>query len=183
MKYLVTALLLLTPFAAHGAEWLPLASPKGSDQFFYDASKLVIEGEGIAYWKKVVFKVPQPVNGKMAASALFRERIHCGDHTLQPLSHLYQEADGGVIEYEENKDAIAAPIIPDSIGDLFEQALCKLVRQKQEENQAKTETGKDAAKAPAIAEPAKKAAPPAEEKKGADGPIMAPPPPGKGKAP
>lgn len=165
-------LLLLVPLAAQGAEWLPVAAPRGSDQFFYDASKLVIDNEEVTYWKKVVFTAPQPVKGQMAASGLFRERIHCGDHTLKPLSHLYQGADGGVVEYAENKDATAAPIIPESVGDLFEQALCKLVRQKQEETRIKAE--KEAAKA--APEPPKPT-PAAEEKK--DGPIMPPSPPGK----
>lgn len=160
-------LLLLAPLAAHGAEWLPIASPKGSDQFFYDASKLVIENEEVTYWKKVVFQTPQPVKGQLAASGLFRERIHCGDHTLKPLSYVYQGTDGSSIEYVENKDPTAAPIIPESVGDLFEQALCKLVRQKQEEARLKAE----AEKAKAVATPAP------EPKK--DGPIMPPSPPGK----
>jgi hypothetical protein len=142
-------LLLLVPLSAQGAEWLPVAAPKGSDQFYYDASKLVIDNEEIAYWKKVLFRAPQPVKGQMAASALFRERIHCGEHTLKTLSHLYQGTDGSVIEYAENQDATAAPIIPESIGDLFEQALCPQVRKKQEE--AKAEPPKPAPPAPAPA--------------------------------
>lgn len=147
MKRLLSLFLLL-PALSQGAEWLPLPSPPGSDQFYYDASKLVIDGEEIAYWKKVVFRAIQPVKGQKAASALFRERIHCGEHTLKTLSHLYQGMDGSVIDYVENKDALAAPIIPESIGDLFEQALCPRVRQKQEEAKAKPEPATAKAEAP-----------------------------------
>jgi len=132
-------LLLLLPLSAWSADWLPVAAPAGSDQFYYDASKLVIDGEEIAYWKKVVFRAAPPIKGQRAASALFRERIHCGEHTLKALSHLYQGADGAVIEYVENKDALPAPIIPESVGDLFEQTLCPQVRQRQEEAKAKPE--------------------------------------------
>lgn len=149
-------IILLLPLAALGAEWLPIESPPGSDQFYYDASKLVIDGEEIAYWKKVVFRAVQPVKGRMAASALFRERIHCGEHTLKTLSHLYQGVDGSVIDYVESKDALAAPIIPESVGDLFEQTLCPQVRQKQEEAKIKAEqeTAKAEPPKPAPAAPA-----------------------------
>ncbi len=158
MKRLLPLFLLLLPHAAEGAEWLPVAAPPGSDQFFYDASKLVIDHEEIAYWKKVVFRATQPFKGQMAASALFRERIHCGEHTLKPLSHLYQGLDGAVIEYVENQDAPAAPIIPESIGDLFEQTLCPQARRKQEETPVKPEAEKEAAKAEPL-KPATAAAP------------------------
>jgi len=146
MKPVLLFLFLLAPLAAAGAEWLAVPAPRSTDLYYYDASKLVIEGDEATYWKKVLFKTPQPVKGLAAVSGLFREQIHCRDHTLKPLSYLLQAADGAVIEYTETKDASAAPIIPESIGDLFEQTLCPLVRQKQEEAQRKVEEA--AAKAP-----------------------------------
>lgn len=164
MKPLLLFLALLAPLAAAGAEWLAVPAPRSADLYYYDASKLVIEGDEATYWKKVLFKTPQPVKGLAAASGLFREQIHCRDHTLKPLSYLLQAADGAVIEYTETKDAIAAPIIPESIGDLFEQTLCPLVRQKQEEAKRKAEEAAAKAKTPppeAAKSPEAKPAPPA----------------------
>lgn len=124
--------LLWIALPAQAANWVKMQEA-GGDQLFYDNTKLHISGDEITYWKKVVFNTAQPVKGQLAASGLFRERIHCAEHTLKLISYLFYNADGGMIDYVPEHDAEAAPIIPDAIGDLFEKKLCPLVWQKQEE--------------------------------------------------
>ena len=116
--------LLLTAPCAFAADWLKLELPNTEDQYFYDRSKLVVQGSEVTYWKKVLFKQPQAVKNKLAQSALMRERIDCKQHTLRLLSSLYHDAQGAIIEYVAEAEKEGAPIIPETVGDWFEQALC-----------------------------------------------------------
>jgi len=136
----ILAILLMTAVPAMAAEWVQVRTPGDNDLYYYDRSKLFVSGEEITYWKKVVFRTPQPVNGQYAASGLYRERIHCTEHTLKLISHLLYTADGRSIEYIANHEGEAAPIIPDTLGDVFEQTACPLVRQRQDERQRRMDS-------------------------------------------
>jgi len=143
MKSAITSglyFLLLAGQQALATEWMPLPNTTGSgDQYFYDQSKLIVKDDEVTYWKKVVFRSPQNINGKEAASGLLRERLHCTNHTSVLVSYLYYSASGEVVQYVANNESEAAPIIPDTVGDAFERALCPLVWQKQEESRIKAE--------------------------------------------
>jgi hypothetical protein len=124
---------------AGAAEWVPLPSAGSVDQYFYDNSKLVIKDEEVTYWKKVLFKTPQQVQGQEATSGILRERIHCGEHSAKLLSYLYYSASGETIDYVAQDDSPASPVIPDTVGDAFDRILCPLVWRKQEEARIKAE--------------------------------------------
>ena len=109
------------------ADWVKLVIPNTSDQYFYDRSKLVIQGSEVTYWKKVIFNLPQAVKTQFAKAGLMRERINCKEHTLRLLSYLYQDAQGVVFEYVAESEKEGAAIIPESVGDWYEQALCASV--------------------------------------------------------
>jgi len=139
-----TLLLLLIGLAAApsvtiAAEWVKIHSVADQNLYFYDRSKLFLNDDEITYWKKVVFITPQPFKDKLIASALYRERIHCAEHTLKLISYLLYTPAGELFEYAPTKEGDPAPIIPDSLGDVFEKALCPLVRQKHEEDRQKAE--------------------------------------------
>ena len=116
-------LLAYAPFAL-ATDWVRLRIRYSEDQYFYDRSKLVVDNHEVTYWKKVLFKTPRPVKTQLARSALMRERIDCREHTLRLLSFLYYDAQGAVIEYVAEAEKEAAPIIPETVGDRFEQVLC-----------------------------------------------------------
>jgi hypothetical protein len=122
-------LLLATP--AYAADWARISAP-GPDSYAYDRSKLFVNGDEITYWKKVAFGVPQPVNNRAASTGLYRERINCAEHTLKLISYLFYASDGSVIEYVANKEGEPSPIIPDTLGDVFERRMCAIVAQRQE---------------------------------------------------
>lgn len=121
------ALLLASP-GLWAADWVKLVIPNTSDQYFYDRSKLVVQGSEVTYWKKVIFKLPQAVKTQFAKAGLMRERIDCKEHTLRLLSYLYQDAQGVVFEYVAESEKEGAAIIPESVGDWYEKALCATVR-------------------------------------------------------
>lgn len=137
MKSLALFTLLLFSIAANAAEWSRLRGVPGNDQHFYDRSKLVLSGSEITYWRKIVFQTPQTMHAGLAISGLLRERIHCSEHTLKLISYLYYAQDGSVVEYVDNLEKEATPIIPDSLGDLLEKHMCPLVWQKQKDTQQK----------------------------------------------
>jgi hypothetical protein len=160
IRHLALLAFFLLPTAhssAWAADWTRLTQIPGEDQYFYDRSKLVIEGEEATYWKKVLFKKPQAVKNQPAAWSLMRERIHCTQHTLRLISYLYYAADGSTIEYVADHEKEGTPIIPDTLGDAFERHMCELVKARQEANKAeakKAEAEKaEAEKAAAAKEP------------------------------
>jgi hypothetical protein len=137
-------LLLLTglataPAATIAAEWVKIHTAADQSLYFYDRSKLFLNDNEITYWKKVAFITPQPFKDKLIASGLYRERIHCAEHTLKLISYLLYTPAGELFEYAPTKEGDPAPIIPDSLGDVFEKNLCPLVSQKREEDREKSE--------------------------------------------
>jgi len=130
MRYaLAIALHLALISAAQAADWARIDIPHTSDEYFFDRSKLVVNGNEVTYWKKVQFLPPRPVKQGLAGSTLMRERIDCREHTLRLLSFVYHDAQGAVIEYVADAEKDGAPIIPDTVGDRFEQVLCALARE------------------------------------------------------
>jgi hypothetical protein len=153
-------LLILAAPPVFAAEWAPLPDAGSADQYYYDKSKLVIKEDEITYWKKVLFKTPQPIKGQEATSGLLRERIHCGEHTARLLSYLYYSASGETLEYVSQEEAAPMPIIPDTVGDAFDRVLCPIVWRKQEEQRIKAEqAAADAELRQAIRKPAEGVAP------------------------
>lgn len=133
------ACLAAAPSVTIAAEWVKIHTAADPNLYFYDRSKLFLNDDEITYWKKVVFNTPQPFKDKLIASALYRERIHCAEHTLKLISYLLYTPTGELSEYAPTKEGDPAPIIPDSLGDVFEKALCPLVRQKQEAERQRIE--------------------------------------------
>lgn len=148
MKRWLGLLMMLNCGVAGAADWVVVHTAPEGDQYFYDASKLAISGNEITYWKKVIFKAPYPYKGQQVASALHRERIDCGEHTIKPLTHIVHTASGEVVEYVAAADGEAAAIIPETIGDVFEETLCALVKLKRDGEGAKPATEKIEPSAP-----------------------------------
>jgi hypothetical protein len=139
ITFITGIIVLAAGDAALAADWVKLGKPGAVDQYFYDRSKLTIKDEEVTFWKKVVFAAPQTINGKEIASGLLRERIHCGEHTAKLISYLYYATSGETVEYIAKDESDPAPIIPDTVGDAFEQKLCPMVWRKQEEVRIKSE--------------------------------------------
>lgn len=138
---LLLALLSAMP-SGNAAEWAAIQNTAEGDQFFYDKSKLFISDNEITYWKKAVFLAPRTFKDKLTASGLYRERINCAEHTLKLISYLLYAPSGETAEYVATAAGEATPIIPDSLGDIFEKNLCPLLVKHQEEKRLKEEAEK-----------------------------------------
>ena len=124
---LIGLLLLLCCTRAQAADWVKMEIPSGTpDTYYYDRSKLVVNGNTITYWKKIQFSPPRKIKQGQVSITLMRESIDCREHTLRLLSYLYNDATGTTIDSSDDAEKEAKPIIPDSIGDHYEQKLCPL---------------------------------------------------------
>ncbi len=110
----------------HAADWVRVPSAS-QDLHYYDRSKVTIRGDEITYWRKVVLATPTQVRAGVARSAIYQERIHCRQHTLRTLGWQLFAAEGAALESATTSDAEPGPIVPETIGDRFQTAMCELV--------------------------------------------------------
>lgn len=142
--WIVAALAASTPLQA--ADWTRVAA-KDQHQHYYDRGKLAIDGEQITYWRRVVFRPAQSTRNGIAASAMYRERIDCALHTHRTLGYLLYAKDGSVLENVYTPEAPSEPIVPETVGDRFESAMCTLVARERSRNVAKRKAQKPSAEA------------------------------------
>lgn len=133
----LSALCLCIP--AQAADWVRVGTPD-QHQHFYDRSKLTIEAEQITYWRRVVFRTPQPAKSGKARMAMYRERIDCEKHTYRTLGYLLYSQDGAILENVYTPDAAPEPLVPETVGDRFETLMCLIVEQDEASRAAVEET-------------------------------------------
>jgi hypothetical protein len=121
----VCCVLALYAAGATAADWV-WVDASDLHQHYYDRSKVFAEGDNVTYWRRVVFRSPQPAKAGTARSAMYRERIDCRAHTHRTLGYLLYGTDGTVIENSYTPDAAAEPVIPETIGEQFEKVMCSL---------------------------------------------------------
>jgi uncharacterized protein YceH (UPF0502 family) len=119
---------LAAPVPVSAADWVRVDTAD-QHQHFYDRSKLHVEGDAITYWRRVVFRAPQPARAGAARMAMYRESMDCARHTYRTLGYLLYSQDGSVLDNVYSPDAAAEPIIPETVGDRFESLMCIFVEQ------------------------------------------------------
>jgi uncharacterized protein YceH (UPF0502 family) len=117
---------LALPLGAHAADWVQV-DVADQQQHAYDRGNLSIEGNEITYWRRVLFRVPQPAAGGTARMAMYRERIDCKAHTFRTLGYLLYAQDGAVLENVYTPDAEPEAIAPATVGERFEALMCAFV--------------------------------------------------------
>jgi len=121
---------LSLPSPPHGGgAWVRIPAA-GPDELAYDEDKVVVAGAEVSYWRRVVFAQPQAFRGLPVRTALFREQVHCDDHTLRVLAHALLGADGTLIDQAIFAAPEASPVIPDTVGDALWRAMCPRVAQR-----------------------------------------------------
>jgi len=123
MRFAAFMVALASPLACLAADWVRVPA-SGADQHFYDQSKINISGDEVTYWRKVAFARPVRVKAGVAKSALYRERMHCRDHTLRALSWQLLADEGAVIESSTAPESEAGSIVPETVGDRFQSVMC-----------------------------------------------------------
>ena len=127
---LLAALCVALPSGVHAADWVRVEAGD-QHQHFYDRSKIAVDQEKVTYWRRVVFRAPQPARNGNARMAMYRESIDCLHHTYRALGYLLYAQDGAVIDNVYTPDSTPEPIIPETVGDRFESLMCVFVDQAQ----------------------------------------------------
>ena len=115
--------------APAGGSWVRIPAA-GPDELAYDEDKVVVSGAEVSYWRRIVFAQPQAFRNHSVRAALYREQIHCEEHTLRVLAHAFQSADGTLIEQASFPSPESSPVVPDTVGDALWRALCPRVAQR-----------------------------------------------------
>lgn len=123
-------LLFVCPDMVAAADWLAMRTTADTHLHSLDKSRLLIDGEEITYWRRVVFTQPQLSRHGQAGSALFYERLDCARHTLQMKNWLLYDQAGKLIDQAAEPDREPSPIVPDSLADSLEQTLCRMIGSK-----------------------------------------------------
>jgi hypothetical protein len=139
----------LAPAPAQAADWVRVTAPD-QNQHSYDRTKLLVDGNAITYWRRVVFRTPQPIKGGTARMALYRELIDCRSHTHRTLGYLLYAQDGNIIENVYTPEAAAEPVIPGTVGDRFEELMCVFVEEGRAAREEAARQASDAAAADAL---------------------------------
>jgi hypothetical protein len=137
--WIAGAALLCLPALALAADWVKVPAPDGN-KHWYDATKIVVEGEVITYWRLVEFRTAQATKAGFAMSAMYRETIDCRGHTHRTLGYLLYARDKLVIENVHTPDSEPEPVIPETLGDRYERVMCKLAPQIAAEQRNATAT-------------------------------------------
>lgn len=124
----IVAALLVLPVSLGAADWVRVDTAD-QHQHAYDRSKLHIDADSVTYWRRVVFRAPQPARAGAARMAMYRESMDCARHTYRTLGYLLYGQDGAVLDNVYTPDAPAEPIIPETVGDRFESLMCMFVEQ------------------------------------------------------
>lgn len=132
---------------AQAADWVRVTAPD-QNQHAYDRTKLFVDTDTITYWRRVIFRTPQPIKGGTARMALYRERIDCRSHTHRTLGYLLYAQDGNIVENVYTPEATAEPIVPATVGDRFEELMCVFV---EDDREARAKAARQAAD-PAVAD-------------------------------
>lgn len=111
---------------AGAAEWVAMGPMGDGNLHSYDASKLLLEGEEVTYWRKIRFTKPVQAGGGTIVTALFRERVQCKQYTVVALAWFLYDEQNQLRSQSAAADE-ARPLLPDSIGDVFAARLCALL--------------------------------------------------------
>jgi len=127
--------------ALQAGDWVQVSAPD-QHQHAYDRTKLFVEADSMTYWRRVIFRTPQSSTGGPVRMAMFRERIDCRSHTHRTLGYLLYAQDGSIIENRYTPDAAEEPVIPETVGERYEQLMCMFVEDaRRARSQAATELG------------------------------------------
>ena len=135
MRWLALALFGLSTVAA-AEDWATFATTSDGDVHAYARDKLHFEGNGVALWRKVEFRMPLPVRSGLAQSAWYREHIECAKLQLRTLGYLYYAADGSVIDNVYAPDAPPVPIYKDTPAEQLAATLCPMAAERAAEAEA-----------------------------------------------
>lgn len=127
---LMHALCIICIFSmpSYATTWVFLRSTDKYAKHAYDKERLRIEGASLIFWRQVKFLKPQPSDFGEVSRSIYHERLDCQSQTVQTLFiGLYDSENRRLFEQRMPESSAPTLILPESIGELFQTYLCRLV--------------------------------------------------------
>ena len=126
----ILCMLLVCIMPVQATTWVFLRSTDKNSRHAYDRDRLRIEGTSVIFWRQVKFSKPQPSEFGEVSRAIYHERLECQSQMLQTFFvGLYNSDHQKLMEQRMPEPVASTLILPESIGELFQTALCRLVLQ------------------------------------------------------
>jgi hypothetical protein len=123
-------MLLVCVMPVQATTWVFLRGVDKSSRHAYDRDRLRIEGTAVIFWRQVKFSKPQSSEFGEVSRAIYHERLECQSQMLQTFFvGLYNSDHQKLMEQRMPEPVASTLILPESIGELFQTALCRLVSQ------------------------------------------------------
>lgn len=125
MKPLISAALLSCVFhAANAAEWAPFFSFANGDVAYLDKTTIQVSGNKRIAWSKVEKAEPISYQGGVLKHWVAQTEVDCKARTLRTILEIGYQPDGSSL-YQFPEQEKATPVVPDSMGEMRLQVLCK----------------------------------------------------------
>ncbi|MDR5784639.1 hypothetical protein QCE63_35175 [Caballeronia sp. LZ065] len=109
--------------SAQAADWVKVFSDSDAT-YFMDAESLQGQGEEVETWIKTEYKTPQHLNGKAFDTVKYKNRFFCDTRQIQSGFTVFTDKNNVV--YSSKRFAEPEEVVPDSQGELFMTAACKI---------------------------------------------------------
>lgn len=125
MKCLATiGLIACTCQVVGAAEWTSFATSPDGDISYLDTKSIKRNGGKRTAWAMVEKAVPVAYQGGMLKSHVAQIEVDCKARTQRTISEVGHQPDGSSL-YQFPEQEKATPVVPESMGEMRLEALCK----------------------------------------------------------
>ena len=130
MKRLTTiALITCSCQIACAAEWASFATSPDGDISYLDTKSIKQKGNKRIAWAMVEKAVAVPYQGGLLKSHVVQIEVDCKARTQRAITEIGHQPDGSSL-YQFQEQEKAVPVVPDSMGEMRLEALCKFSLKK-----------------------------------------------------
>lgn len=109
---------------AQAAEWVPYFKSEDGDMAYLDTASVLAHGNKRVAWTKVEKATPVEYEGGLLSSWMARIEVNCIERMQRTLSEVGHQPNGSVL-YQFPERLSASPVVPESMGEMRLEAMCK----------------------------------------------------------
>lgn len=114
---------------AHSADWNPIATTAAGDVFFIDREGMTVKGKIRKAWFQALYKESKTLPTGKSDNVRLQNYFNCEDRSMANAQSIYYASDdpSKVVfgETTEVKDLLYTDVVPDSIGEIMLNAVCR----------------------------------------------------------
>lgn len=121
--------LLLGSGAASAADWVPYATSPEGDKTYLDIGSVLVRGNKRLAWIKTEKASPVTYEGGMLSGWTARIEVDCKERTQRTISEVGHQPNGSML-YQVTEQIHSSPVVPETLGEIRLEAICKFSRKK-----------------------------------------------------